>query len=156
MRIFAISWIVAAGLFASSSASAQDREDRSFSDSFGQVVCHSQSLTVCQDEFCFVAFDCLDTEKVVFDFVLATYVYPAIGKEAKPMRIVDVVQTEGHYAVKFGVDLVHGSSNVNFIANRRKDGAIEMSAAGRIVYPGNTHRSPIVAINGMACENGAR
>ena len=150
----AIWQIAVAGAVTPRFAAAADLDDPSFYDSVGQVVCNSRSLTVCQGEFCYVSFNGLEKEKVFFDFVHGTYVYPAISPDTKPMRIADIVQTEGHYAVKFAIDLVHGSSNVEFIANLQKNGALEMSAAGRISYPGNANRAPIIAINGMACETG--
>jgi hypothetical protein len=120
----------------------------------GQVSCRSQSLTACQDDYCFVVFDTPSeqTFRMDLDFDRQTYVIPDVDPTAKSIQIADFEQTKNHYAVKFPVRLADDHTGyVQFIANTKSDGSLDMSAASRGVYPATSTRSAIISITALRC-----
>lgn len=82
----------------------------------GQVACDSQSMTICQDAFCFASFDppSAPSMRLVLDLDRKTYIVRDGAAEARPMHVVAVEQTEHHYGLKLTVELAdHHTGNVS-------------------------------------------
>lgn len=120
----------------------------------GPVVCRSKSLTVCQDDFCFVTFDRSADQRrgMWLDTARMMYRVNGVDQDWKGMIAPRVEETPGHLGIKFGIKLAHGTpANVQFIAKRKNDAAVDMTAAVRSAYPATTERSAIIPLTAYDC-----